>query len=158
VQRLVHWASSVHDEQRAHRRLFTASHVPAGGAYLRIEIHPLPANGLDLVISMVLQVPYGFDVAIDYGHLVFREGRWISQDIIGRETFNKPAGYPLSFITFAVVGASTTYLIRGDSAFGMRTRCYMSVDEAESRLVDATDALTGFRARGLFHLDPRAER
>lgn len=150
---LIHWALGLNDEHRPHRRLVRTSNVPFGGAYACVDVEPSQGSHLDLVVSMVLPMPMSFDVAIDYGRLLLRAGRWRSDDIIGRETLDKPAGQPPCFITFAPGAMSTPFLIRGNVPFEARVGAYLPVKDGEERLRDGSDPLVGFRARGLFHVD-----
>lgn len=149
---LVHWAFSVQDEQREYRQLFSANNVPPHGAYALVDIDVPASAELDLVVSVVLPAPRGFDLAIDYGRLLLRDGQWTSTDIIGRESFHKRAAVRLPFVTFAPAAPGLRFLARANAAFGLTPRSCLPVADAEQRLMDAADPLVGFRARGLFHL------
>lgn len=151
ARRLVHWALGVRDQRRPHRQLVHTGSVPFGGAYAQMHVDTSDGE-LDLVVSMILPLPMGFDIAIDFGWLRLGDGSWRSDDIIGREVFEKRASGPRSFITFAPAGPGVSFLMRGSARFDARLVGYLGINEGEERLGDASDPLVGFRARGLFHV------
>ncbi|MBK8255773.1 MAG: hypothetical protein IPK82_24285 [Polyangiaceae bacterium] len=153
ASRLVHWAYSVQDDERSHRALVTMKDVPESGGYGLVEVKPQQNACLNMVISMILPIPAGFALAIDFGQLTLTADKAESHDIIGRETFQKAAAPHLTVVTYTIRDMCTQFLLRSDQPFEARFRECLGVNEAEKGLQDPSNPLVGFRARGLFHLD-----